>query len=379
VAVGIGSKRLSLDGLDELQELASSAGFHPELRLHCQRDRPDAALFLGSGKAQTWGLELKAHGITQVIFDQALSPIQQRNLSKLWELEVFDRTELILRIFAMRARSHEGKLQVELARLQHAASRLVRGWSHLERQQGGIGVRGGPGEKQIELDRRMLDTKVKQVKKQLETLTKQRRTQRRSRERSQTFAVSLVGYTNAGKSTLFNRLAKSETYAADQLFATLDTLTRKIFLDSRTSVSLSDTVGFIRDLPVQLVAAFQATLDEALRADLLLHVIDLGCPDKELQIAEVERVLTSLELQGTPTIFVYNKADLTGLEPRLERGPCGSINRVFLSAKTGAGLDLLCDAIRENVDQKSASFDENQPSGQLLDHPAYDPFSVQTF
>jgi GTPase len=378
VAVGFGIKRRTVESLDELHELASSAGFHPQLRLCCQRDKPDPALFLGSGKADSWALELRALGITQVIVDQSLSPIQQRNLSRLWGLEVFDRTELILRIFAMRARSHEGKLQVELARLQHAASRLVRGWTHLERQQGGIGVRGGPGEKQIELDRRMLDTKVKQVKKQLESLTRQRRTQRRSRERSHTFSVSLVGYTNAGKSSLFNSLTKAETYAADQLFATLDTLTRKCYLGAQLSVSISDTVGFIRDLPPQLVAAFQATLDEALRADLLLHVIDAASPDKDEQIEQVNLVLASLELQETPSILVYNKVDLTGVEPRSERGPCGSIKRVFLSAKTGAGLDLLSDAIREAAENKTAAFEALQLSGHLFDHPAYDPISAQT-
>jgi GTPase len=351
-----------------LHELTTSAGYLPVMRLSCYRDRADPGLFIGSGKAQTWHEQLVLAGVSQVIFDQPISPIQQRNLSQLWQLEVFDRTELILRIFAQRARSHEGKLQVELARLEHAASRLVRGWTHLERQQGGIGVRGGPGEKQIELDRRMLDNKVKQVKKQLETLGRQRRTQRRSRERSATFAVSIVGYTNAGKSTLFNALTKENTYAADQLFATLDTLTRQVRLSDGKSVSLSDTVGFIRDLPPQLVAAFQATLDETVRADLLLHVVDATSADKDDQIAEVEKVLASLDVLQTPTILVMNKVDLINLAPRVEHDPCGRLIRIFLSAKTGLGLDLLHAAVSSQLQAKLVS----------SEYPIYEQVSTHT-
>ncbi|MEK9775623.1 MAG: GTPase HflX, partial [Quisquiliibacterium sp.] len=274
VGAAFGRRSIDLRSLDELHSLAASAGYLPVERLVCRRDRPDAALSVGSGKAQEIAAIIAAASASTVIFDNPLSPVQQRNLSRLLAVPVVDRTELILDIFAQRARSSEGKLQVELARIEHQLSRLVRGWSHLERQRGGIGQRGGPGEKQIELDRRMLDSKARQLRVRLGKLERQRRTQRRARSRREAFTVSLVGYTNAGKSTLFNALTGAGTYAADQLFATLDTLSRRVHFGDGSQLVLSDTVGFVRELPHQLVEAFRATLDETAQADLLLHVVD---------------------------------------------------------------------------------------------------------
>ena len=262
-----------------------------------------------------------------------------------------DRTDLILDIFGRRARSHEGKLQVELARLEHLQARLVRGWTHLERQRGGIGVRGGPGEKQIELDRRMLGDRVRRLRTQLEQLKRQRRTRRRARDRRPAFAISLVGYTNAGKSTLFNRLTHAGTFAADQLFATLDTLTRKLRLQSGTEVVLSDTVGFVRDLPHSLVEAFTATLEETAQADLLLHVVDASAPDRDAQIAEVERVLGEIGAAEVPRLTVMNKIDAAGLPARVGTDACGSIDRLWVSAVSGDGIDALRDAIEARVAQ----------------------------
>ena len=260
--IGVDLGQPHFDGeLEELCLLAQTAGLEPVARITCKRQAPDAALFVGSGKAEEIRELARAHGATEILFDQSLSPAQQRNLERFFELPVNDRTMLILQIFAQRARSHEGKLQVELARLQYLSTRLVRRWSHLERQQGGIGTRGGPGERQIELDRRMIGDAIKRTRAQLQKVKRQRTTQRRQRQRTGTFAISLVGYTNAGKSTLFNALVKARAYAADQLFATLDTTTRQLYLPQiGRSVSLSDTVGFIRDLPHGLVEAFEATL-----------------------------------------------------------------------------------------------------------------------
>ncbi len=285
-----------------------------------------------------------------MLFDHELSPVQQRNLGRLWNLQVLDRTDLILDIFAQRARSHEGKLQVELARLEHLSARLVRGWSHLERQRGGIGVRGGPGEKQIELDRRMLGVRVKRLRVQLEQLRKQRRTRRRARGRRPAFTISLVGYTNAGKSTLFNRLTGAGTYAADQLFATLDTLTRKLRLSSGVEVVISDTVGFVRDLPHQLVDAFTATLEETAQADLLLHVVDASASDRDEQIEQVDRVLAEIGAADAPRIVVHNKIDRCGRLPGITLDRYGRIDRVDVSAVTGAGIDDLRRAIEQRVD-----------------------------
>jgi GTP-binding protein HflX len=335
--------------LEELALLAQSAGDLAVGRVIARRKAPDAALFVGSGKADEIKSLVAATDAHGVIFDQALSPAQQRNLEVHLGVPVADRTSLILDIFAARAQSHEGKLQVELARLQYMATRLVRRWSHLERQRGGIGNRGGPGEAQIELDRRMIGDRIKSVKTRLEKVKRQRGTQRKARERRGTFRVSLVGYTNAGKSTLFNALVKARAYAADQLFATLDTTTRALWLEQAgCSVSLSDTVGFIRDLPHKLVEAFEATLQEAADADLLLHVIDSSSPGALEQQAEVERVLAEIGAEDVPQIMVCNKCDLLEetRRPRVEQDaievhPGVRRPRVFVSAKTGAGLDVL--------------------------------------
>jgi GTP-binding protein HflX len=343
--------------LDELALLAESAGDQPVARVVARRKAPDAALFVGSGKADEIKELVLAHRASGVLFDQALSPAQQRNLERHLGVAVADRTALILEIFAQRAQSHEGKLQVELARLQYLSTRLVRRWSHLERQQGGAGVRGGPGETQIELDRRMIGERIRSVKERLEKVKRQRRTQRRSRDRSGTFRVSLVGYTNAGKSTLFNALVKANAYAANQLFATLDTTTRSMYLgEVAQSVSLSDTVGFIRDLPHKLVEAFQATLQEAADADLLLHVIDAASPVLHEQQVEVERVLAEIHAAEVPQILVYNKLDRLDVAQRPAvladaiEGPHGvRVPRVFVSALTGEGLDTLRAAIAQAV------------------------------
>ncbi|WP_084451769.1 GTPase HflX [Roseateles chitosanitabidus] len=339
--------------LDELALLAESAGDTPVARVVARRKAPDAALFIGSGKADEIKLMVQALGAHTVLFDQAISPAQQRNLERHLGVPVADRTALILEIFAARAQSFEGKLQVELARLQYLATRLVRRWSHLERQSGGIGMRGGPGERQIELDRRMIDDRIKSIKERLKKVQKQRATQRRARARNGVFRVSLVGYTNAGKSTLFNALTKAKAYAANQLFATLDTTTRSLYLEEAgTSVSLSDTVGFIRDLPHKLVEAFKATLQEAADADLLLHVVDAASPVLTEQMEEVERVLAEIGAEYIPQILVYNKLDLLeptqrprALQDWLTRigGEHGGqrLPRIFVSAVGGEGLDEL--------------------------------------
>ena len=346
VGVDFGGKSHFDASLDELALLAESAGDVPVARVIARRKAPDPALFIGSGKADEIKALVLGHQAEAVLFDQALSPAQQRNLERHLGVAVADRTMLILEIFGARAQSHEGKLQVELARLQYLSTRLVRRWSHLERQRGGIGTRGGPGEAQIELDRRMIGERIKTVKERLVRVKRQRGTQRKSRERSGTFRVSLVGYTNAGKSTLFNALVKARSYAADQLFATLDTTTRQLYLeDVGRSVSLSDTVGFIRDLPHKLVEAFEATLQEAAEADLLLHVVDAASPVLDEQIAEVQRVLHDIGADSIPQILVYNKLD--NLEesqrPRvvsdvLELDGGVHVPRVFVSALHGTGL-----------------------------------------
>ena len=343
--------------LDELALLAASAGDVAVARVIARRRAPDPALFVGSGKADEIKALVAATAAHGVIFDQALSPAQQRNLEAHLGVPVADRTALILDIFADRAQSHEGKLQVELARLQYMATRLVRRWSHLERQRGGIGTRGGPGEAQIELDRRMIGDRIKSVKERLEKVKRQRGTQRKARERRGSFRISLVGYTNAGKSTLFNGLVKARAYAADQLFATLDTTTRALWLgDAQGSASLSDTVGFIRDLPHKLVEAFEATLQEAADADLLLHVIDAASPQQAEQQAEVERVLDEIGASEVPQLLVFNKADLLdeSQQPResvdwIEAHPGVRRQRVFVSARTGLGLDALRAAIAEHA------------------------------
>ena len=343
--------------LDELALLAASAGDLAVARVVARRRAPDPALFVGSGKADEIKALVAATAADGVIFDQALSPAQQRNLERHLGVPVADRTSLILDIFAQRAQSHEGKLQVELARLQYMATRLVRRWSHLERQQGGIGTRGGPGEAQIELDRRMIGDRIKSVKERLEKVKRQRGTQRKARERRGTFRISLVGYTNAGKSTLFNQLVKARTYAADQLFATLDTTTRALWLgEAASSVSLSDTVGFIRELPHKLVEAFEATLQEAADADLLLHVIDAASPLRDEQQAQVDRVLQDIGADAVPQLLVFNKCDLLEDSQQsrtesdwIEAHPGVRRQRVFVSARSGQGLVRLRQAIAEFV------------------------------
>ena len=347
VGVDFGLPNFDAD-LEELGLLAQTAGLNPVARLTCKRKAPDAALFVGSGKADEIKLLATQHGVLEVLFDQSLSPAQQRNLERHLELPVNDRTLLILEIFGQRARSHEGKLQVELARMQYLSTRLVRRWSHLERQSGGIGMRGGPGETQIELDRRMIRENIKKVKERLKKVKRQRQTQRRQRERRDAFNISLVGYTNAGKTTLFNALVKARAYAADQLFATLDTTTRQLYLgEAARSVSLSDTVGFIRDLPHGLIDAFQATLQEAVDADLLLHVVDASSEHFLEQMAEVQRVLTEIGAAEIPQVLVFNKLDALEIGRRplqLEDSfALAGIQtpRVFLSALQGEGVAAL--------------------------------------
>ncbi len=332
--------------LEELSLLVRSAGADPIVTLTGRRGSPDAALFVGSGKAEEVACAVEENQLDIVIFNHALSPAQQRNLERHLKTRVVDRTSLILDIFAQRAKSHEGKVQVELAQLQHLSTRLVRGWTHLERQKGGIGLRG-PGETQLETDRRLLGDRVKALRARLDKLHRQRETQRRARGRNNTFSISLVGYTNAGKSTLFNALTKARAYAAAQLFATLDTTSRRVYLDEVGSVVLSDTVGFIRELPHQLVAAFRATLEETVHADLLLHVVDAASPVRMEQVDQVNMVLKEIGADHIPQILVWNKIDAAGLEPALERDEYDRIRRVFVSAQSGSGLDLLRQAISE--------------------------------
>jgi GTP-binding protein HflX len=335
------------ESLDELKQLAISAGINIRGILEGKRDKPDAKYFVGSGKAEELADTVKATNSRAVIFNHDLSPSQQRNLERLLECRVADRTGLILDIFAQRAKTHEGKLQVELAQLEHLSTRLVRGWTHLERQKGGIGVRGGPGETQLELDRRMLRVRVKQLREKLDKLKQQRGMQRRSRKRSQIMSVSLVGYTNAGKSTLFNRMTQSKVYAANQLFATLDTTSRKLYIPDAGPMVMSDTVGFIKHLPHALVEAFGATLEEAVQADLLLHVVDVSSTNRDEQIDQVNKVLAEIGAQDVPQVLVLNQIDRVGMEAGFERDEYGRICKVRISAKNGDGLEYLEQALKE--------------------------------
>jgi GTPase len=334
------------ESVAELRLLASGAGLEILGTIQSKRSRPDAALFVGSGKADEIAALVAATEADVVIFNHELSPAQERNLERRVHCRVVDRVTLILDIFARRAHSAEGKLQVELAQLQHLSTRLVRGWTHLERQRGGVGMRG-PGEKQLETDRRLIGIRVKALRDRLDRLGKQRRTQRRSRARQDVLSVALVGYTNAGKSTLFNALTHASAYAADQLFATLDTTTRKMYLPRVGEVVLSDTVGFITRLPHDLVAAFRATLEATAEADLLLHVIDSASPGRERQIEAVDKVLAEIGADAVPQLRVYNKLDLTGVAPGVGRDEYGKLQSVYVSAQSGAGLELLRDALSE--------------------------------
>ncbi|VTU36812.1 GTP-binding protein HflX [Variovorax sp. PBS-H4] len=361
VLVGVDFGLPHFDGeLEELGLLAQTAGLAPVARLVAKRKAPDAALFVGSGKASEIRELAELHGASEVIFDQALSPAQQRNLERHLGVAVYDRTFLILEIFAQRARSHEGKLQVELARLQYLSTHLVRRWSHLERQRGGIGARGGPGETQIELDRRMIGDAIRRTRERLAKVQRQRSTQRRQRERRDTFNISLVGYTNAGKSSLFNALVKARAYAADQLFATLDTTTRHLYLgDARRKVSISDTVGFIRELPHGLIDAFKATLQEAVDADLLLHVVDASNPHHPEQMAEVQSVLKEIGADSVPQLLVFNKLDALddtqrplSLADEIEVDGV-QMPRLFLSAHSGEGVA----ALRAELGRRALSVD----------------------
>lgn len=338
------------ESLEELRQLVISAGMHVHASLESRRPKPDAKYFIGSGKADELSAVMQSQEIKVAVFNHDLSPSQQRNLEQLLEARVVDRTGLILDIFAQRAQSHEGKLQVELAQLEHLSTRLVRGWTHLERQKGGIGMRGGPGETQLELDRRMLRVRIKSLREKLDKLKKTRSNQRRSRQRSHVVSVSLVGYTNAGKSTLFNRLTQAKAYAADQLFATLDTTSRKLFIPEAGAIVLSDTVGFIKHLPHSLVEAFGATLEESVQADLLLHVVDCANAHRDTQIDQVNTVLHEIGADAVDQIVVFNQIDRAGLDAGIERNEYGKISKVRLSAKTGEGINFLQQALVEHAE-----------------------------
>jgi GTP-binding protein HflX len=352
------SREKDNEQLDEFIELVNSAGAEAVAIVKGNRQRPEAKYFVGTGKAEEIRLEVESNNADIVLINHAISPAQERNLEILLQCRVLDRTGVILDIFAQRARSHEGKLQVELAQLSHMSTRLVRGWTHLERQKGGIGLRG-PGETQLETDRRLLSDRIKQLKKRLSKVHGQREQSRRSRDRAEIPTVSLIGYTNAGKSTLFNQLSNADVYAEDQLFATLDPTLRRVELPGKQAVVLADTVGFIRHLPHDLISAFQATLQETREADLLLHVIDAHAEERDDNIRQVDYVVKQVEADQVPQILVYNKIDLLNqhseteqleenkFEPRIDRDETGRACCVWLSAKNNHGLDLLAQAIGE--------------------------------
>ena len=342
------------ESVEEVVRLVESAGARRHRVVQGRRSRPDPKFYAGRGKIEEIGRAAEALNAAFVVFNHALSPAQERNIERELKRRVMDRTGLILAIFAQRAKTNEGKVQVELAQLEHLSTRLVRGWSHLERQRGGLGATGGPGEKQIELDRRYIGARIKVLKGKLGTLKKQRTVQRRARARGEVLSVSIVGYTNAGKSTLFNALAGAQAHEADQLFATLDTTTRRVWIPHAGNVVVSDTVGFIRDLPHGLVAAFRATLEETVHADLLLHVVDASSPAREEQIEAVDEVLAEIPAGDAPRIMVWNKIDAASLQSAVERDQYGRISRVFVSARTGAGLEGLRGAIAEFAQARAA-------------------------
>lgn len=363
------------DRTAEAGELVTSAGARVAETITGKRFKPDPATFAGSGKIDEIAASVIAADANLVVFNHQLSPIQIRNIEKIVGVRVIDRTDLILDIFAQRAKSAEGKLQVELAQMQHLMTRLVKGWTHLERQRGGIGVRGGPGETQLEIDRRLVGERIKKLKEKLQKLARQRGTQRAARSRAGVFNVSIVGYTNAGKSTLFNRLTRASGYVADQLFATLDTTTRKLYIDPGIHVTLSDTVGFIRDLPHGLVAAFRATLTETMEADLLLHVVDASNPAREQQMDDVAVVLDEIGATGIPQVVVLNKIDRVDAVPMpaVLRDEDGKIAEVRVSGLTGVGMDLIRESIREaallqRTVVRQQPFDAAE-SGQIYEMP----------
>ena len=352
VRIGLGSPVVAAE-LAEFDALARSAGAIPVGTVTGSRSRPDPRYFVGSGKAEELKGRATEAGADLILIDHALSPSQERNLEKLTERRVLDRSGLILDIFAQRARSHEGKLQVELAQLKHMSTRLVRGWTHLERQKGGIGLRG-PGETQLETDRRLINNRIRTLNRRLERLALQRSTGRQTRVEVPIQSGALVGYTNAGKSTLFNVLTGARSFTADQLFATLDPTVRRLKLPHAPEIVLADTVGFIRELPHELVAAFRSTLLEAREADLHLHVIDAADPERSERIEQVNEVLKSIGADHVPQLEIYNKVDLLGEEPRLERDEAGAVKRIWLSAASGAGLDLLREALAERFGARLA-------------------------
>jgi GTP-binding protein HflX len=347
VCVGLGHAP-EPDRVEEFTALARSAGADVLDVIVVTRKAAEPRYFLGTGKVAEIAERIAALGADLVVIDHALTPGQERNLEKELECRVLDRSGLILDIFAQRARSFEGKLQVELAQLQHVATRLVRGWTHLERQKGGIGLRG-PGETQLETDRRLVARRIKTLNDRLDKVVVQRETTRRERKRGEVPTVALVGYTNAGKSTLFNRLTSADAYAADQLFATLDPTVRRLHLAPGLEVALADTVGFVRDLPHELVAAFRSTLQEAREADLLLHVIDAADPERTERIAQVNEVLESIGAEALPQIAVYNKIDRTDEEPHVESDGEGRVDRIWLSARSGAGVERLLEVLHDRL------------------------------
>jgi GTP-binding protein HflX len=362
VHLGLG-EAVPQDVQEEFEELARSAGADPLETIACVRQRPDSRFFVGTGKADEIQAAVKRLGADLVLFNHSLSPSQERNLERHLECRVLDRSGLILDIFAQRARSHEGKLQVELAQLRHLSTRLVRGWTHLERQKGGIGLRG-PGETQLETDRRLLGNRIRTLGQRLEQVDKQREQGRRTRKKAEVPTISLVGYTNAGKSTLFNALTNSDVYAADKLFATLDPTLRKLELAPGLETVLVDTVGFVRDLPHELVAAFKSTLVETRDATLLLHVVDAHDPERRERIRQVDEVLEDIGAESVDQLLVFNKIDLSDDEPRLERDGQGRVSSVFVSAVTGEGLDLLLQALHERLGGELLRGDLRLESGE---------------